>query len=686
MKLATVDRLVRRFVPSVWLDRISGYDVFISYAQGDGIVYAQSIAKQLRDIGRTVFIDNEGIRDGEEIPARIEHGLDGARLLLLLATPMALESKWVRKERALYEARKTWVGGKRPIVVVSSTDSVDTVFEDIKVIRSGGAIEEVTNIAVEAVKKQVGWATSLRRLYSTLLSVILIVAVAITLLIRSLGASRIETIAQRWESVAKAAEASRLFSEAETAYRKGSAFSPGLLEEAKRVEAFRLLRPLTRISKPPNSRCYFAIRLQSGSLLIVYYGIDSQRISIRIDGQEVAFIDEVPASVVACEWVQRGESGWTLGISDNRQLWIIESFGGSISRCELVLDTGHDCFRLSSDGSAVALSFQGSEATVHRVQPGVSPVSQRYTPGRNLVGETRTVLTSASILCGTCLSSDSEDAVVAVAAYPQDDPQRACQIDFFRLDAKSDEFSLLASLPLQRIAEHQGGLSDWSAQVPDGVFAGEGKLLSARGLQVSRDLGFIALQFVQGENLFSSRLFHVILPAADLAQGASRTWTEALSKARQEVYLGERMVQSIFFVDYPFPSAVVHDGNLVQIHGLQQIPDFSRALTIEAGLCERGAMMSKRYQPFLVESRTSRLLTFKGEHLIKYSLSDSSEKFLAIHAGTSPLVVIESADSLYCYSLDGHPDVAPNDHGETQARGAGYDVSIDGTVRVPAFE
>lgn len=36
MKLATVDRLVRCFVPSVWLDRISGYDVFISYAQSDG--------------------------------------------------------------------------------------------------------------------------------------------------------------------------------------------------------------------------------------------------------------------------------------------------------------------------------------------------------------------------------------------------------------------------------------------------------------------------------------------------------------------------------------------------------------------------------------------------------------------------------------------------------------------------
>ena len=74
VRLARFDRLIRRFVPSVWLDRVSGYDVFVSFAHSDGIDFAQAIASKARSQGLTVFLDKEGIRDGEDISGRIKRG------------------------------------------------------------------------------------------------------------------------------------------------------------------------------------------------------------------------------------------------------------------------------------------------------------------------------------------------------------------------------------------------------------------------------------------------------------------------------------------------------------------------------------------------------------------------------------------------------------------------------------
>lgn len=684
--LTCLDRIVRRVVPSVWLDRISGYDVFVSYSQRDGGSYAESIVTFARRQGLTVFRDNDGIRDGEDIPDRIIGALNRAKLLLVLATPQAVESKEVRKERELYRKRKTLFRAERPIAVVYPGDDISIDFEGIKAISTDGTVEGVTEASLTAIKDQVGWYTSLRRLYAGLLAVAMATTVAVVLLVWSLSVSKTETIAQRWEAIAQAAEKDHRYSEAESAYRNGSNYAVRLVHEASRMRTYRHLVPASRVPKSPDSECRFATQLDDGRILTVFWFSNPSRASIRIDGQEVSVLEPESETRVDCDWVQNFDQNWTLAISNGEQLWIVESAGGALPKTTVAFNQPHACFCLMSDGSVQTMTLEGDSVTVHRLNTGERLKETFYRPGRNLVSEHRSHVTTTSVLCGAFSSSIPREAFVAVAASPQSAPNRTCQIDVFRLVTDENDFELVASLPLQSITGSANPLGiDAMAEPYDDPLTSEGGVDFATGLSVSTDQAAVAFQFVQGENFMVGKPFHVVMPADDFSQNATRGWQATHEVARRRIHIDGNAVTSIALVDNPFPAAVVHRNEVVQFIRLGEPPSSAASMTTDSKHCTPTSLLGIR-SPVLLNATSESLETFKGEHRVCYSLPVLPKDVLAIHGGRSSLIVIESPDSLFCFEGWSESATIDNEGASERADQNGYVVDVEGLVRIPAFE
>ena len=71
--------------------------IFISYARADD-AFAERLAKDLRQAGWPVWIAPDSIRPGEKFDEAIDRGLLECGIFLLLLTPVAVASKWVRDE------------------------------------------------------------------------------------------------------------------------------------------------------------------------------------------------------------------------------------------------------------------------------------------------------------------------------------------------------------------------------------------------------------------------------------------------------------------------------------------------------------------------------------------------------------------------------------------------------------
>lgn len=74
-----------------------GYDVFISYARGDGVAFAREVKRSMEH-RYFVFLDEEGIHAGEQYSHTIEKEIRRARCLVVLMTEHAVESPWVKRE------------------------------------------------------------------------------------------------------------------------------------------------------------------------------------------------------------------------------------------------------------------------------------------------------------------------------------------------------------------------------------------------------------------------------------------------------------------------------------------------------------------------------------------------------------------------------------------------------------
>jgi hypothetical protein len=81
-----------------WIDRLFGYDFFISYAHADGKKYPHALADGLNQLGFRVFLDEREYAPGAELRAATRRRVRMSSYLVLLARDRALESHWVLRE------------------------------------------------------------------------------------------------------------------------------------------------------------------------------------------------------------------------------------------------------------------------------------------------------------------------------------------------------------------------------------------------------------------------------------------------------------------------------------------------------------------------------------------------------------------------------------------------------------
>ncbi|HEX5715297.1 MAG TPA: TIR domain-containing protein, partial [Thermoanaerobaculia bacterium] len=84
-----------------FIDRLFGYDFFISYAHQDGRIYPKRLQERLRDdFAMRVFLDTsiEGFVVGQELNSETRRRVQASTYLVLVARPLAIQSTWVRAE------------------------------------------------------------------------------------------------------------------------------------------------------------------------------------------------------------------------------------------------------------------------------------------------------------------------------------------------------------------------------------------------------------------------------------------------------------------------------------------------------------------------------------------------------------------------------------------------------------
>ena len=82
-----------------WIvDRLSGYDVFISYSWSDGRTYAEALYRQLQDRRLSPFLDDERMDAGASLRTAVGRALRRSSVLVLVSTMGALRSAHVASE------------------------------------------------------------------------------------------------------------------------------------------------------------------------------------------------------------------------------------------------------------------------------------------------------------------------------------------------------------------------------------------------------------------------------------------------------------------------------------------------------------------------------------------------------------------------------------------------------------
>src|SRR6266850_6863384 len=75
----------------------SDYQVFISHATADKWIAIQ-LDRMIQDLGITTFRDDRDLEAGHRIPEEIRKKLRASKELLVLWTPQAMASEWIKME------------------------------------------------------------------------------------------------------------------------------------------------------------------------------------------------------------------------------------------------------------------------------------------------------------------------------------------------------------------------------------------------------------------------------------------------------------------------------------------------------------------------------------------------------------------------------------------------------------
>jgi formylglycine-generating enzyme required for sulfatase activity len=97
--------------------------LFISYARKD-VEFAQKLNTDLQRHGIITWIDELGIRGGEDWPNRIATAIEGCKAMLVILSPHSVASRWVQRELAFADAK-----GKRVLPLLYKPCRLPAWFE-----------------------------------------------------------------------------------------------------------------------------------------------------------------------------------------------------------------------------------------------------------------------------------------------------------------------------------------------------------------------------------------------------------------------------------------------------------------------------------------------------------------------------------------------------------------------------
>ena len=101
------DGLVARFV-----DRVFGYDFFLSYSHGDGMRLPHRLKERLEQAGFRVFLDQTEYVAGVDLRRETRRQVIKSRKIVVVARSGALKSEWVKREVDVALAH-----GKIPVIL-----------------------------------------------------------------------------------------------------------------------------------------------------------------------------------------------------------------------------------------------------------------------------------------------------------------------------------------------------------------------------------------------------------------------------------------------------------------------------------------------------------------------------------------------------------------------------------------
>jgi hypothetical protein len=116
------------------------FDVFLSHSAKDKAM-VRDVAARLQQDGVRVWLDEEQIKPGDSIPAKIEAGLEHSRVLVLCMSANAFGSDWAQLEAGTFRFRNLdghLHPARRPLQrgIGEGTGEIPRVFS------SGGAVKE----------------------------------------------------------------------------------------------------------------------------------------------------------------------------------------------------------------------------------------------------------------------------------------------------------------------------------------------------------------------------------------------------------------------------------------------------------------------------------------------------------------------------------------------------------------
>ncbi len=197
---------------SMWkrlVDRIYGYDFFISYRWSDGRHYALHLAEELQSKGYNCFLDSEDYRPGENWLLGGRHALRNTSRLVFLATRDAVTDPGNRIEREdpiISELLAFEEGGRQKVRVLLDLfdDSVWMNSQSAKFFRNENLyLTDLERSGTDVVHELDRWAridkterkrTHLFQGIAAVLSVLLIVSAIVGMLARS-QANRLKVVA-----------------------------------------------------------------------------------------------------------------------------------------------------------------------------------------------------------------------------------------------------------------------------------------------------------------------------------------------------------------------------------------------------------------------------------------------------------------------------------------------------------